>query len=117
MFTADLLAGQTAIITGGGTGLGLAMAQRFASLGANVVLASRDQAHLDAGAAAIAAAVPGRIYDPFFSTKGLGRGLALAVAAGIARAHGGGIGVETEVGRGSTFRLFVPAVVAGAAAN
>lgn len=59
MFTADLLAGQTAIITGGGTGLGLAMAQRFASLGANVVLASRDQSHLDAGAAAIAAAVPG----------------------------------------------------------
>ena len=65
----------------------------------------------------IAAAVLGRIYDPFFSTKGLGRGLALAVAVGIARAHGGGIGVETEVGRGSTFRLFVPAVAAGAAAN
>lgn len=59
MFTADLLAGQTAIITGGGTGLGLAMARRFASLGANVVLASRNQAHLDAGAAEIAATVPG----------------------------------------------------------
>lgn len=58
MFTADLLAGQTAIITGGGTGLGLAMAQRFASLGANVVLASRTQAHLDDGAAAIVATVP-----------------------------------------------------------
>lgn len=59
MFTADLLAGQTAIITGGGTGLGLATAQRFASLGANVVLASRTQAHLDDGASAILAAVPG----------------------------------------------------------
>ena len=58
MFTADLLAGQTAIITGGGTGLGLAMARRFAALGANVVLASRDQAHLDEGAAAVAAEVP-----------------------------------------------------------
>ena len=58
MFTADLLAGQTAIITGGGTGLGLAAAQRFASLGANVVLASRSQTHLDEGALAIAAASP-----------------------------------------------------------
>jgi len=59
MFTADLLAGQTAIITGGGTGLGLATAQRFASLGANVVLASRTESHLKDGAAAIDAAVPG----------------------------------------------------------
>ena len=59
MFSADLLAGQTAIITGGGTGIGLAMAHRFASLGANVVLASRTQSHLDHGAAAIAAHVPG----------------------------------------------------------
>ncbi len=59
MFTADLLAGQTAIITGGGTGLGLATAQRFASLGANVVLASRTELHLADGAAAIEAAVPG----------------------------------------------------------
>jgi NAD(P)-dependent dehydrogenase (short-subunit alcohol dehydrogenase family) len=58
MFTADLLAGQTAIITGGGTGLGLATAQRFASLGANVVLASRTQSHLDAGAAAVLTNVP-----------------------------------------------------------
>lgn len=59
MFTADLLAGQTAIVTGGGTGLGLAMASRFASLGANVVLASRNQAHLDEGAAEIMAKTPG----------------------------------------------------------
>lgn len=58
MFTADLLAGQTAIITAGGTGLGLATAQRFASLGANVVLASRTQSHLDDGASAIISAVP-----------------------------------------------------------
>ncbi len=58
MFTADLLDGQTAIITGGGTGLGLAMARRFASLGANVVLASRNQSHLDDGAAAIVTTVP-----------------------------------------------------------
>lgn len=58
MFSPDLLAGKTAIITGGGTGLGLAMATQFATLGANVVLASRSEEHLSAGAATVAAAAP-----------------------------------------------------------
>lgn len=58
MFRADLLAGQTAVITGGGTGLGLAMAKTFATLGANVVLASRNAEHLAAGEAAVRAAAP-----------------------------------------------------------
>jgi NAD(P)-dependent dehydrogenase (short-subunit alcohol dehydrogenase family) len=58
MFSPDLLAGKTAIITGGGTGLGLAMAKRFAGLGANVVLASRSDEHLAAGASAVTAAAP-----------------------------------------------------------
>jgi len=58
MFSRDLLAGKTAIVTGGGTGLGLAMATRFASLGANVVLASRNPEHLSAGAASVKASVP-----------------------------------------------------------
>jgi len=58
MFRPDLLAGKTAIITGGGTGLGLAMATRFAQLGANVVLASRSEEHLAAGATAVSAAAP-----------------------------------------------------------
>jgi signal transduction histidine kinase len=52
----------------------------------------------------------GRIYEPFFTTKGLGRGLGLAVAAGVARAHGGGIGVESRQGLGSIFRLYLPVV-------
>lgn len=58
MFSPDLLAGKTAIITGGGTGLGLAMATKFATLGANVVIASRSEEHLAAGAAAVTAAAP-----------------------------------------------------------
>jgi NAD(P)-dependent dehydrogenase (short-subunit alcohol dehydrogenase family) len=58
MFSPDLLAGKTAIITGGGTGLGLAMATKFATLGANVVLASRSDAHLSSGAAAVRQAAP-----------------------------------------------------------
>ena len=41
------LEGRTALVTGGGTGLGLSMALRFAELGANLVLASRDPAHLE----------------------------------------------------------------------
>jgi NAD(P)-dependent dehydrogenase (short-subunit alcohol dehydrogenase family) len=50
------LEGQTAIITGGGTGIGLTIARRFVSLGAQVVLASRDPQHLAAGVEAIAQA-------------------------------------------------------------
>jgi NAD(P)-dependent dehydrogenase (short-subunit alcohol dehydrogenase family) len=58
MFSPDLLAGKTAIVTGGGTGLGLAMATKFATLGANVVLASRSEEHLAGGASAVKMAAP-----------------------------------------------------------
>jgi NAD(P)-dependent dehydrogenase (short-subunit alcohol dehydrogenase family) len=47
--------GQTVLVTGGGTGLGLAMAAEFARLGAAVVIASRSADHLDAGRAALEA--------------------------------------------------------------
>ncbi len=53
MFAANVLAGQTAVVTGGGTGLGLAIARALGKLGARVVIASRKREHLDAGAAAI----------------------------------------------------------------
>ncbi len=55
MFTPDLLQGQTALITGGGTGIGLAIARQFASLGARVVLASRNPEHVADGVKAIEA--------------------------------------------------------------
>lgn len=47
MFKDGILAGRTALITGGGTGLGLSMAKRFAELGANLALVSRDPGHIE----------------------------------------------------------------------
>jgi PAS domain S-box-containing protein len=49
-----------------------------------------------------------RIFEPFFSTKGAGSGLGLAVVAGIVAAHGGAVTVESDEGRGSTFRVGLP---------
>jgi len=51
-----------------------------------------------------------RVFDPFFTTKGkAGMGLGLAVSYGIVRRHEGSIEVESEVGKGTTFRMRLPA--------
>jgi PAS domain S-box-containing protein len=54
-----------------------------------------------------------RIFDPFFSTKFTGRGLGLAAVQGIVRGHKGGIKVNTEPGRGASFRIILPAPARG----
>lgn len=53
--------------------------------------------------------VKSRLFDPFFTTKGkAGTGMGLAVSFGIIRRHNGAVEVESEQGRGTTFRVSLP---------
>lgn len=52
--------------------------------------------------------VRARLFDPFFTTKATGRGLGMAAVLGITRGHGGAISVSTVVGRGTSFKVFLP---------
>jgi two-component system cell cycle sensor histidine kinase/response regulator CckA len=63
----------------------------------------------------IPAAVLPRIFEPYFTSKEGGRGAGLPTALEIVKEHGGWIDVETEAGKGTTFRICLPLTQAGAA--
>jgi len=51
-----------------------------------------------------------RLFDPFFTTKESGTGLGLSIAARIVQMHGGALQYQTQVSRGTTFGIVLPAL-------
>jgi CheY-like chemotaxis protein/anti-sigma regulatory factor (Ser/Thr protein kinase) len=76
--------------------------------GLHIRISIRDSGH------GISAEVLERIFDPFFTTKdvGQGTGMGLAIVHGIVSGHGGAITVESTVGVGTTFTIYLPCMAA-----
>jgi len=52
--------------------------------------------------------IQNRVFEPFFTTKDSGTGLGLSVVYGVVQNHGGFINLESELGRGTTFSVYLP---------
>jgi len=57
--------------------------------------------------------VMARMFDPFFTTKFTGRGLGLSAMMGTLRSHQGSVKIYSEPGRGTCFKVFLPALASG----
>ena len=51
----------------------------------------------------------GKIFEPFYTTKFTGRGLGMSAVLGIIKAHNGALQLESRLGQGTTFRVYLPA--------
>ncbi len=101
-----------AMENGGRLGIGCRLADVDAAQAARLDLAAGRYAVIavsDDGAGMDAQTLA-RVFEPFFTTKGPGRGtgMGLATVFGIVKQSGGGMRVQSEVGRGSTFEAYIP---------
>lgn len=107
----------------GGTLLLRAENRRLDAEAANRMQGARPGAwvvlHVEDTGTGIAPEVLPRIWEPFFTTKGAekGTGLGLSTVRGIVENHGGFIAMRTEPGRGTTFRIHLPASESAAAGD
>ena len=77
---------------------------KFSSIkpGQFVVITVSDTGH------GIESSIQNRVFEPFFTTKDSGTGLGLSVVYGVVQSHGGFINLESELGQGTTFSVYLP---------
>jgi PAS domain S-box-containing protein len=90
--------------------------EMYAELAANAKAGPYVMLRVSDSGVGMAPNVLDKIFEPFFTTKeiGSGSGLGLSTALGIARSHGGFINVNSQPGKGATFKVYFPAKVEAA---
>lgn len=85
--------------------------EHFASMNPGAVLGPHIVLRVSDSGAGMTPEVMDRIFDPFFTTKepGQGTGLGLATVLGIVKSHRGFLTVQSDLGRGTAFKVFLPA--------